>query len=103
MPLNNVVDIARSLLKAIPTVDENGFVKTWRVCIGYSCNEYIKNFEFDIRIENPNKTPNDFTQQEILNLCNLEKLDRAFNTARNSLFACSPEITITTFDVTDLN
>ncbi len=93
----------KQLTQAIPTVNEEGKTQRWSLTITYSCDSLTRNFRREIEVGNLNKEPEEFTKEELLNLCNIERLDALFEIICN--IASNPiiETTINDFNVENLS
>lgn len=74
--MNNVT---KTISQAIPTVDENGTVKSWHVKILFSCGDNTREFVNEIDVQSLAKVPGEFSKQELLGLANADHLEKAFN------------------------
>lgn len=74
--MNNVT---RTISQAIPTVDQNGKVKSWYVKILFSCGDNAREFANEIDVQSFAKVPEDFSKQELLVLANADHWEKVFN------------------------
>lgn len=68
MALTNTAAAVKTLFKAVPTLDDAGKVKNWRLVVEYSINDYKSKFRNNFDIATPSKAPEDYTKAELLAL-----------------------------------
>lgn len=93
----------KALSKAIPTVKNNGKVKSWDLTVVYSCNGLTKDFSRGADVEYLDKEPGDFTKAELLDLCNTVHLDMVFDSFYGSMTGTPTEQKLNDFDITTLS
>lgn len=103
MAFINAVGATKALSKAIPTVKNNGKVKSWALTVVYSCNGLIKDFGRDVDVEYLDKEPSEFTKDELLGFCNTVHLDMVFDSFYGSMTGTPTETRVDDFDITTLS
>lgn len=103
MEIINTKDAVKTITKAVPTLNENGKVKSWDIVIQYSLNEYISEFSKNIKIENPDKEPSEYTQDELFFLSNVIEFDEVYESKYTSVKIPTEEITETVVSDFDFN
>ena len=93
----------KQLARAIPTVNEEGKTQRWSLTITYSCDSLTRNFRREIEVGNLGKEPEEFTKEELLNLCNIDRLDALFEIICNTSSDSVIETTINDFSVENLS
>ena len=101
----------KTLSKAIPTVNENGIVKSWELEVVYSYPKAgYKTTDTPLRIkyeeteevEYLNKTPQEFTKSELFSFLNIAQYDLVFDSTYESVVLPPTETKDTTFDLNSL-
>lgn len=103
-------DTVYELCKAVPTVKENGNVKTWELCVKFSCDNPDHtdciNTEFSetIDVEAEGKAPGDFTKAELLGLLKIDHFCLVFDSMYGSLTTPPAEVVtrVDDFDIDSL-
>lgn len=103
MEIINTKNAVKTITKAIPTVNENGKVKNWDIAIQYSLNEYISEFSKNIKIENPDKEPSEYTKDQLFFLSNIVEFDEIYESKYTSIKFPIEEITETVISNFDFN
>lgn len=94
---------AKTLTKAVPTVDLDGKVIKWEIEVEYSFNDYVSKFNKQVEVEAA-KAPVEFTKAELLELANIAQLDLVYDSQYESTQIPQPvtEIKVNDFDVDSL-
>ena len=101
----------KTLSKAIPTVNENGIVKSWELEVvysypaaGYTTTDapLRRKYSETEEVEYLNKTPQEFTKSELLSFLNITQYDAVFNSTYESVVLPSKETKDTSFDLNSL-
>ena len=102
----------KTLSKAIPTVNENGIVKSWELEVVYSypaAGYNTKNaplrrkYSETEEVEYLNKTPQEFAKSELFSFLNITQYDAVFDSTYESVVLPPPKETKdTSFDLNSL-
>jgi hypothetical protein len=94
---------AKTLTKAVPTVDLDGKVIKWEIEVEYSLNDYVSKFNKQADVEAA-KAPGEFTKLELLELANTAHLDLVYDSQYESTQVNQPvtETKVDDFDVDSL-
>jgi len=101
----------KTLSKAIPTVNENGIVKSWELEVvysypaaGYTTTDapLRRKYSETEEVEYLNKTPQEFTKSELLSFLNITQYDAVFNSTYESVVLLPKETKDTSFDLNSL-
>jgi hypothetical protein len=97
---------AKNITSAIPTVDADGKVKSWKLEITYSLNGYKSTYQDEIKNgELPTlKTPEEYTKAELFDLCNHARWNMVYDSQYDSVMnvPANPDRVLGSFDVTTL-
>lgn len=102
--MSHTDNATKTILKAIPTIDDSGKVVKWEVDTEYALNDYVSAFRHSIDVE-PTKAPSDYTKAELWDLIGEEHLDAVFESQYESVvLAPAPtEHKVEGFDVDSLS
>lgn len=101
----------KTLSKAVPTLNENGIVKSWELEVVYSYPAAgYKTTDAPLRrkyseteeVEYLNKTPQDFTKSELFSFLNITQYDLVFDSTYESVVLPPKETKDTAFDLNSL-
>lgn len=101
----------KTLSKAIPTVNENGIVKSWELEVvysypaaGYTTTDapLRRKYSETEEVEYLNKTPQEFTKSELFSFLNITQYDAVFDSTYESVVLPSKETKDTSFDLNSL-
>lgn len=101
----------KTLSKAIPTVNENGIVKSWELEVVYSypAAGYMttdaplrRKYSETEEVEYLNKTPQEFTKSELFSFLNITQYDLVFDSTYESVVLPPKETKDTSFDLNSL-
>jgi hypothetical protein len=90
---------AKTLTKAVPTVDLDGKVIKWEIEVEYCLNDYVSKFNKQVEVE-ATKAPGQFTKSELLELANTAHLDLVYDSQYESTQIPQP---VTETKVDDFN
>lgn len=104
-------DTVYELSKAVPTVKENGNVKTWELSVKFSCDHpdhddcISTEFGNTVDVESEEKAPGDFTKAELLALLNIDHFCAVFDSMYGSLTTPPAEVVtrVGDFDINSLS
>jgi len=104
MTIVKTASAAKVLTAAIPTVNAEGNVVSWKLTMEYSLNDYTSNFSDNVKIEEPAKKPEDYSKAELVALMNTDHLDLVFESQYTSVKMAEPstETDVHDFDVNSL-
>ena len=102
--MSHTDNAAKTITKAIPTVDLDGKVVRWDVDVEYSLNDYISKFSKQVETE-PTKVPAEYSKAEVWELINEAHLDSVYESQYIStqIPIEITEIKVDDFDVDVLN
>ena len=103
MAFIHAVGATRTVSKAVPTIKNNGKVRKWDLNVLYSCNGLVRDFPVEVDVEYLDKQVEDYTKDELLNLCNIMHLDLVFDSTYQSLTATPTETKLNDFDISTLS
>lgn len=101
----------KTLSKAIPTVNENGIVKSWELEVvysypaaGYTTTDapLRRKYSETEEVEYLNKTPQEFTKTELFSFLNITQYDLVFDSTYESVVLPPKETKDTSFDLNSL-
>ena len=101
----------KNLSKAIPTVNENGIVKSWELEVvysypaaGYTTTDapLRRKYSETEEVEYLNKTPQEFTKSELFSFMNITQYDAIFDSTYESVVLPPKETKDTSFDLNSL-
>ena len=101
----------KTLSKAIPTVKEDGTVKSWELEVVYSYpaegyettdKPLRRKYNENENVEYLNKKPEDFTKSELFSFLNIVQYDMIFDSTYESVVLPPKEIRDTSFDLNTL-
>ena len=101
----------KTLSKAVPTVNENGIVKSWELEVVYSYPATgYKTTDVPLRrkyseteeVEYLNKTLQEFTKSELFSFLNITQYDAVFDSTYESVVLPPKETKDTAFDLNSL-
>lgn len=101
----------KNLSKAIPTVNENGIVKSWELEVvysypaaGYTTTDapLRRKYSETEEVEYLNKTPQEFTKSELFSFLNITQYDAVFDSTYESVVLPLKETKDTSFDLNSL-
>jgi hypothetical protein len=101
----------KTLSKAIPTVNENGIVKSWELEVvysypaaGYTTTDapLRRKYSETEEVEYLNKTPQEFTKTELFSFLNITQYDLVFDSTYESVVLTPKETKDTSFDLNSL-
>jgi hypothetical protein len=101
----------KTLSKAIPTLNENGIVKSWELEVvysypaaGYNTTDapLRRKYSETEEVEYLNKTPQDFTKSELFSFLNITQYDLVFDSTYESVVLPPKETKDTAFDLNSL-
>lgn len=101
----------KTLSKAIPTVNENGIVKSWELEVvysypsaGYTTTDapLRRKYSESEEVEYLNKTPQEFTKSELFSFLNITQYDAVFDSTYESVVLPPKETKDTSFDLNSL-
>lgn len=101
----------KTLSKAIPTVNENGIVKSWELEVvysypaaGYTTTDapLRRKYSETEEVEYLNKTPQEFTKSELFSFLNITQYDAVFDSTYESVVLPPKETKDTSFDLNSL-
>jgi hypothetical protein len=101
----------KTLAKAVPTVNENGIVKSWELevvysypAVGYDTTDapLRRKYSETEEVEYLNKTPQEFTKTELFSLLNITQYNAVFDSTYESVVLPPKEIKDTSFDINSL-
>lgn len=101
----------KTLSKAIPTVNENGIVKSWELEVvysypaaGYTTTDapLRRKYSETEEVEYLNKTPQEFTKSELFSFLNITQYDLVFDSTYESVVLPPKETKDTSFDLNSL-
>lgn len=102
----------KTLSKAIPTVREDGIVKSWELEVVYSypAEGYDttdaplrRRYEGIEDVEYLGKTPQEFTKSELFSFLNIAQYDLVFDSTYESVVFAPTEKKDTSFDISSLS
>ncbi len=96
-------NITKNLSQAIPTIDQNGNVKSWQIAILFSCENYAKEFIDEFDVHNLAKTPENFSVQELLNLSHVTTFEKCFNSICEHRASSASETVVRDFNINSLS
>lgn len=105
------INTDKTLSKAIPTVNENGIVKSWELEVvysypvaGYTTTDapLRRKYSETEEVEYLNKTPQEFTKTELFSFLNITQYDLVFDSTYESVVLPSKETKDTSFDLNSL-
>lgn len=101
--MSHTDNAAKTITKAIPTVDLDGKVTKWDVEVEYSLNDYVSKFSKQVETE-PTKAPAEYSKAEIWGLVNEAHLDFVYESQYISTqIPVEPtEVKVDEFDVDSL-
>lgn len=101
----------KTLSKAVPTLNENGIVKSWELEVvysypaaGYTTTDapLRRKYSETEEVEYLNKTPQDFTKSELFSFLNITQYDLVFDSTYESVVLPPKETKDTSFDLNSL-
>lgn len=101
----------KTLSKAIPTLNENGIVKSWELEVvysypaaGYTTTDapLRRKYSETEEVEYLNKTPQEFTKSELFSFLNITQYDLVFDSTYESVVLPPKETKDTSFDLNSL-
>jgi hypothetical protein len=101
----------KALSKAVPTVNENGIVKSWELevvysypSVGYDTTDapLRRKYSETEEVEYLNKTPQEFTKTELFSFLNITQYDAVFDSTYESVVLPPKETKDTSFDINSL-
>lgn len=101
----------KTLSKAVPTLNENGIVKSWELEVvysypaaGYTTTDapLRRKYSETEEVEYLNKTPQDFTKSELFSFLNITQYDLVFDSTYESVVLPPKETKDTAFDLNSL-
>jgi hypothetical protein len=111
MAFENAHDTVYELCEGVPTINENGKVTEWQLCVKFSCDNpqhtdcITKDFRENVDVSSLDKTPGEFTQAELLGLLNIDHYCMVFDSMYGSITTPPIEVftRIDAFDVSSLS
>ena len=74
------------MMSAIPTTDGDGIVRSWELEVKFAAGGYSAKYTCTLEDgELPDKTPDEFTRQELWDLCDMELWNRMFDSMYDSV------------------
>jgi len=108
MAFQHAQDTVYELCEGVPTVNQNGNVTEWQLCVEFSCNNpdhtdcITKVFSETVDVSGLNKAPDEFTKAELLGLLNIDHYCLVFDSMYGSLTTPPAEV-FTRVDDFDIN
>ena len=102
--MTHASDATKAWVSAIPKKNADGNVIEWTCKYGYTLNSFSHTFEKKVEIGTASKTPDAYTQAELLTLMDKDHWDDMFNKKYAVSIASVPvETTDASFDVSTLS
>ena len=93
----------KTLIKAKPSINEDGKVVKWELELEYSLSNYTVKFSSQPEISSPSKEPQEFTLSELKSLAKESYYDHVYDSMYQSTQLPSEPSTITTVDNFDVS
>lgn len=100
----NTTSAVKTFKSAVPTVNADGKVTSWKLSMEYSLNDYVSEFSQNVKIEEPSKAPEDYSKSELEALMNTEHWDAVYESQYTSVKVdvAPAETTVSDFDINNL-
>lgn len=105
MEIINTKKAMKDLSAARPTVNADNKVTKWDIEVQYTLEDYSSTYMVQKDIENPSKTPDQYTRAEIFGFVNKDHLDMVFESQYTSVKLASDqpsERKVSDFDISSL-
>jgi len=98
MAFQHAHDTVYELCEGVPTINENGKVTEWELCVEFSCDNPDHSdcittvFRDTVDVSGLDKAPGDFTKAELLGLLDVDHYCLVFDSMYGSLTTPSAEV-----------